>query len=757
MDNINNDYTLQNLHSNLLFNLGQYKKSIEVSKPKNTHKVNIFGENNCATFIGDDRYDTHLDSVIRRLNSGINFRGLDTDIIEKIVGTSTSLDSSVYYHGGYMHYLLAAWENKLGIQVAPWHLWNIFLWNLKLISMNNTKFNKLWNNDSTMTLSNITIQGGYNIDEMKNELLLRIPGDTCNALLLDFNNNVSQTEYYVDTILGLMGGSITHYSNKVSKTDEEIFTPSVTVLGSKEQWNLLIEQIKLVKILYLTSESSQVMKYLDNVSSYFQECYDNLESLEYWIGFFYLDESNNNLVGGNIEKLFAIGEISLDFIPKIVGTMEYKLPDTDTSNTSQSNTKTQRLISGVLSSKIIDNTLIPLFGYIITEIDLVNNTASASRITENNKLIEACTLLNSYTRSPVYHAEMDEKCFLNDFNTTEVILNNISFDEYIQRLKQYNKLINVDVEKEKIEILRLKYQDVDRATILSTLVINKMNNLKTKSNFWFKDNLNMPWNQCQRINLTTELWLRGRLQQTNEDVKLICDNLNDIMDNLYKVKLYGNKSMMIEKIILATYNENIYHSYITLCSEETEESDDECDFEEGTDNDNMRFDTEDNYITTTTIKTLSRVIHFLLMNILINGNPISTDYLNYSTHTDLICEMLICNLMAKYNIDTGIKVYNRLIRDKIKPIITKEGNNLDNLKEQINANSEPSQLYKELVQLYQFIYILRIPLKSEKLKEIKSLALMISNILNDCGYKTRIEGKNVLIEDTQECLESNTN
>jgi len=748
-------HTYDNLKKKLLYTLESYKKTLEPVKTTIRSTTN---------FICDDRYVTHLDEIITKLTTSINFRGLDTDIVEEISETNIN-NTFINYHTGYLDYLLCAWQQHLGIEVGPWHLWNILLWNIKEISKNielQSEFKSLWSKDINQTLKrNINIKADtFNINLVKETLNDTIPSETIKALILNFDDSPPN---YIDSIFSLLGDN--SYDSNINTHLPACNIPKVIILGTNESWILLIQQIKNIKNMFAPFKNYKINKYLSKVESYFNDCIKNLNSQDYWINFFYIDNCDSGQqkeISGHIKKLFNCNELLLSSMPNIISKMEYSLDDDNT------NIPKGRYISGVLASTINDdNILIPSFCHITTIINLSNNIATPSRIQENMQLVKACSILNSYSRSPIYHHEITEDVFYRYYDTTEVILGSITIDEFINRLKTtHGDGFNEESVKDNITKLIKQHKDSDRISLLKSFVVEKMNNLETKYNFWFKNISSMPWKECQRINLTTELWLEGRMRQTPEDIKLVCDNLNHIIDNLYLERIFEQKNTKIERIIFSSYNENIYHNYVSLCADDSNESDDELDYgkdEENEENeDDTRFDIDDNYVTSVTIKTLSRIIHFLLMNIRVNGSPFCIDYLNYPTHTDLISESLINGLMLKYNVDTCVKVYNRLVRDRIIPMINKivsnchsncndghsnYSNGIDELRKHIQKIEDglPSNLNRELIQLYQYLYILKLPIKTNKLDNIKSLSTMTVNILEKAGIKATVENKTVII------------
>ena len=224
-------YSYENLKERILLT----SKSYVLNKNKKEKPVNK--NFNTIRYIGDQTYETILEKIIDKLKSEIEINiECDDDIIEEIINQTFVLKEENKYHTGYLQYLLCAWENHWGIEVGPWHLWNILIWNLKEINkLNPQQFRKLWSNHNEKINISI-VKNKFDINKVMEVLKNFIPENTIDTLILKFPNAPIN---YLESIYGLIAEISNDYYN-VSILSCNI--PKVKVLGTLEEWNMLIDK-----------------------------------------------------------------------------------------------------------------------------------------------------------------------------------------------------------------------------------------------------------------------------------------------------------------------------------------------------------------------------------------------------------------------------------------------------------------------------------------------------------------------------------
>jgi len=584
----NMDYSYNEFQKKILYKFSSYIEKHQEKAPK----INYGGWH----FSGDPREENLLEQLLRKLKYENKFKSRQpNESIERVISSSFSTIGEKY-HMGYMEYLLCAWINYYGIQIGPWHLWNLFVWNLKEMNRRDPElYRPLWVTGKNNNV--ISIADKFDIKQFITELGKYAPGETINCLALQFSN---QPDYYIDSIYGLIAEiGNGYYSTYIYSCN----IPSVKILGTEAEWGQLKQQIQSVKQLYKPVTNVILERYFDKVEAYFDECIENYNNEQYWLELYRIENcgsGHQKVIGGHITKMFVMEEILVDNSPNLTGSFEFLFDN-----------KRRRYISGVLSSYLDGDTLVPLFGYMETELDLELNDSQKS------ELIEAIEMLNSYYASPIYHKRIDESAFEQTLRDYDLITGKKTADEYINE----HSNDNLDVEKTKENILKIQKNNIgkDIIQVQQGLITEKRDKLKMRSNFWFENN---EISTSPVLFLTTERWLNGRTRQTN--IELICDKL----DEIYEI-VEPNQYREIFKCIMASYNETLYLKYI--------QSDDE----------------------------LYQVIEFLLTNITNENEDRRIDkYSKFSLHTAVICQILIVKIMEQHE-DKCQLIYDWLIDEMI--------------------------------------------------------------------------------------------
>lgn len=541
------DYTYNDLQNELLNTITTYFDKNKLAKPK----IN-YGE---VRFIGDAREETILEKSIRNLESenemGISANTIHNkdEICEQIIDTNIINNENHKYHAGYLHYLLCAWKNHHGIEIGPWHLWNIFLWNIKEFNrFDPQRYAKLWTtNTPTDKISIQLVQNKFDMKLVIDALKQHIPNDTINTLLLDFDTN---PEYYMESLYGLIGEiSQDYYSVSILACG----IPTVKVLGTKEQWDQLNSQFQKVKTLYSSTRTTIMDKYFHKVEQYFQECAYHYNNESYWKGLFSVKKCGSGSqqeIEGHMSNMF-INTILIEKLPKIVSNFGF--------NTITINNQVipSRYISGVMSSELIDNILVPKFGYWSTQIDLNDYQITPNQKTHNAELINAMKILNSFGRPPIYHRPTSESYFGEKLNESSVVIGKVTLDSYIDYTKKRNP--NLDIERTKENFTREieKHKGKNSFEYMMSIVTDIPSN---KSNFWYANKQSTE----STIIIATDDWLKGRKRMNSNDIKLICNNFNPIADYLIDQNRHWNHDIIhqLSRIILPCYHEDVYKCYM---------------------------------------------------------------------------------------------------------------------------------------------------------------------------------------------------
>ena len=296
--------------------------------------------------------DTKLEQLIMKLKYNKNLLLSNDKVIEEIIDDSFTKKNQ-YYHSGYISYLLCAWINHYNIEIGPWHLWNIFLWNIKEYNINYPdKLNKLW----TLNKDKLDILfDDINIDISKIYKLLSkvIPVNIMDNIIIEFPN---APKYYLESIYGLICDISNNYYNFVVCSCN---IENIRILGTIDEWNMLITNIIKIKADFEITNDIFIIKYINEIHNYLIDCIENLHNQDYWKDFF--KTKNQKCIEGHITKLF-INKIYLSKVPNIISKYSFML---------ENSSHTHNYISGVLSSYVDDdNFLIPKFNYILTKVNI---------------------------------------------------------------------------------------------------------------------------------------------------------------------------------------------------------------------------------------------------------------------------------------------------------------------------------------------------------------------------------------------------
>jgi len=653
-------YDLKNFEEYILDNCEQYINQYQEDEVKINWGYHI---------LGDPKEENNIERIIRKVKCEIDLnidpKKVDSNKkVEKIIKSTINESYSIkkYYHLGYIEYLLCAWENDLGIEIGPWNIWNIILWNIKLITCADpNKFKSLWMIDESIKS---TILRKNNIEEFEikdlyNIISENIPNNTKEALIYDFKNSPNN---YTECMYGMIADIYKEYVKTYLLCCK---ITDVKIVGDREEWEKLILHIGKVKDIYKEYDEIKLNNYFERINNYVIECLVNLDNKDFWLKFFYVENcgsgSQQEIKGGIKNLLFDENEILIEKIPKIISKFPFECIDTTKSK--------HNFTSGVLTSYLNEyNILVPEYQYFITEYDK-NILQNEKEEKDKNNLLKCLEILNSYSISPIFHNPISDKVFLEEFNNVNFYLGKISEDEFIDYIKnKHGNSINELKARQFIREKQQKFKNKEILDVLYDILDNNENLLNKKRNFWMGE----KENYCSKghLYLRTEDWIRGRRRQKKEDINLICEYMDDIveiLDEEYKGLVPRiNKHDYIFYVILSSYNEDIYKSFINSYSK--------------------KYKKESEIISFTYIWNLNILINFLIDKSVHN---LRYDYIKYYKNHDSqgICHDIIHSrniaihliikitenlsenekkLLLRLNDPNQIKVLDEVINSKLK-------------------------------------------------------------------------------------------
>ena len=512
-------------------------------------------------FIGDPRDENHIEQSIRELESQIStgYDGKFDSIIEEEIKSTlpeTSDDSEYFYHSGYLEYLICAWDLHMGIEIGPWHLWSILLWNLKEINRARPHiFKSLWTTSNKKS-NLIMFSKSFDIIEFTNVLKSVVPENTIETLVPEFE---SQPQNFTEHLLGLIGEiSQDYYKIMILACN----IPEVKILGNENDWSLLISSIRNVKDMYSKVNDQRTNRYLDKVEEYFEKCISNLGSQDYWLNFFSIDKcgsGSQQAVSGHIKELFTLNEIVVSKLPQLVS----KVPYNFVGNESYCG----NFISGVLcssleTSKSGNQILCPRFDHITTKIDVPID--DLENMSKTSNLIRMLSFVNKCSRNPIYNAGHLERTYIRTWQDMVPLLGEMKLETYLEMSKQMNPNLDVDITRENIERALNDPKNVgkDFAGLLENMVDDKLDRMAERGNIWFDTLVTSPSEDRFIVfYVSTDMWLIGRRKQIS-DREFLKDHMDEYIDYYVEKFLSNSQNTIGLELLLSgifsTLDEDIY-------------------------------------------------------------------------------------------------------------------------------------------------------------------------------------------------------
>lgn len=521
-------------------------------------------------FVGDSRLEQPLEKLIREAKAELLIPSKFNNgrRIEKVIDDQSNLPKECdYYFDGYLMYLLTAWKNYLGIEVAPWFFWNVILYNLKEINKQNPeKFRKLWTNRKDKTKFTIN-DTKFDIKKYIERVKELCPTNTIDKLYVKFDG---QPENYEESIYGVLADMSNDYYDCMILSCN---IPTVKVLGSKDEWNHLSKSIDDVKDHYKNNDclTVDVERYLDKCNNFIKECIDNLSNEEYWSQFFYVDKcgsGHQTKISGHVVELLLNNETLISSTPKITSRFNFDIHDGEKVNKGS-------YISGLMSGDVVDGVLVGKYSYLTTKYKFTS--VKETEVKSKTDLIRCLEILNSYVRPNVHHNIPPERGYNDIFKYKAVILGDISVDEQIEILKQEQKMRDEEYSKmgatgkqydfgktrELLEKRRSKFIGKKVFDILEDNLNHCKETMRKMRNFWDGDEFNRT--RMEKPVVDNVKWIHGRrIQEDEGHAKLLCDNMEQIFEYLSNKtisRIHRNDdtdTAHVINMLLSSYHEDVY-------------------------------------------------------------------------------------------------------------------------------------------------------------------------------------------------------
>jgi hypothetical protein len=209
------------------------------------------------------------------------------------------------YHDGYIEYLIGALSHHYGIEVSPWHIWNIILREFyEMANANPSRYQKILSRNQGVL--QLIQKGEFNIQTLIEHLTSLVPIDIM-SLYPKFDQSPPD---WLQSMWGLLNAN-----SEASQIPKSIFQPSecqfaskISILGCGEQWNLLTRA--LTNLIEITQGvDPNLSRYLMQCSQKVHEIMFQFPNESYWKEFAWLNVQG---LQGHIRSFMSAGT----FLPK---------------------------------------------------------------------------------------------------------------------------------------------------------------------------------------------------------------------------------------------------------------------------------------------------------------------------------------------------------------------------------------------------------------------------------------------------------
>ncbi len=448
-------------------------------------------------YINDNIRDNSILNIIKK--NVLNEINLLNNLTEK---------NNIYYHCGYLEYILCAISNNYGYEISPWNIWSIIvkqLYNLCNININED-YEKIIINEEN-PIYNLSIDNLIN-NQDNNHKDIFFPEFVSNSFQ---RNNYN---FYLKCILLSNKNSL-----KITTINEQYKKKNkIKIIGGQIDWNILYNSTKKL-LAYLLENETFFSKTINNIEytnkliNYVEKIKNNWNKSFFWENFImikFVKGINQKMIYGDITNLFY-ESLFLDRLPIIVSNIVFY---------NEFSKKEININCGVLSSRVENDILIPESNIDIQpiEINVINGF-----IFDIDKWI----LFEKQLR------------FLNLFNPDNIYnhINNNSF------------LIDNSIMVPIIDIKNL-HENYLRKELL-----------KTNYNYWFQHKNNIPFKNNLFIFLTNKSY-KSKFPELNEQIINLFYNNGGINNFIIKFLYLQNNNYFKYDLLFFIVN-TLHKQFIT--------------------------------------------------------------------------------------------------------------------------------------------------------------------------------------------------
>lgn len=465
-------------------------------------------------------YVSTLDTIRRLYDESCVNDMLDRNDTKHIYKLETDLPQDAdTYHAGYIDYLIQAWQHDLGIEIAPWHLYYIYLWQYVTVIMDQPSIYKdLISSDDNQILIN---DGCLDLKMMIEKLYEK--SKFFEALVPQFDNPPTN---YQESIYGLLGHISKEYYN-VSILSCSI--PRVEVLGNQSDWNHLYEMADKVYQEFESYLPDIHKNHFQTCLEYFSTAKEKFTQKSFWENFFEIKRCGSGSqqeIDGDVKKILLPKVYLLTTIPTYISEVPYKLDGKECIN-----------LSGLFYSKIVNGILKPHYCQSNGQVQLhiINNPPESP-------MTKFLGWMKRFHSAPEeIHNEMSESAYDNYFKRYQVY---VGTNEIENVLKEVVDDIANNLRKpvEEIESNLGNYinmpkliEDIERSNKFKSQfegnIVNyiqyktdeRINKVKKEGLFWFQDDLfeNPHQNLLghKKINLDRWMYYKPKLEPLIDLIK----------------------------------------------------------------------------------------------------------------------------------------------------------------------------------------------------------------------------------------------
>lgn len=195
-----------------------------------------------------------------------------------------------FYHKGYLHYLIIAWNNNFGIQIGPWNIWEIILSNLSKLFKKHNHFNNIFDKQMIMSYDD----NNFKIDEFTRSFRWSCPINM-EQFIPSFE---PAPQNYVSSLYAIFGSNSKNLICIVGNGG----IPHYEIKGTDDDWKKVLNTLYNLHSKLSSAESINI--YLEKCIKFMETLMNNFNKPQYWKNFMNIKISNNEYtVSGEIQKI----------------------------------------------------------------------------------------------------------------------------------------------------------------------------------------------------------------------------------------------------------------------------------------------------------------------------------------------------------------------------------------------------------------------------------------------------------------------